>query len=647
MNITPGYTKNRTVLRSQDEHAVAVEEPISRRLWAMSPRLVFAVCLALLAIPFIAAIAGQRNALWFPVLDLAMTELRVKDVFTGDTPLIGLPGRIGGFPDQGSHPGPLSFYALAPFYRLFGSTAWALQAAAGTLNFVACALALWIAHRWGGPRLVATIALLLAVLIRGYGVEVFLEPWNPLLPLLWFVVLLLAVSVVLGRDVKMLPIVVVAASMCAQTHISYSGLTLGIGMLAVIGAVFAFRNAPVGSDQRRDVVRWAVIAVAVGVVLWLPPLIDQVSGSTRNFSMLVRHFTTDAPEERIGFGAGSEWLLANMNPRYFVANGDGFAVGPLVAGGPLVGASQDASRSVVPGALLLWAWGVAVGVAVVRRHVGLLRLHALLGMGLVAGLISLSNVFGNQWYYLSLWSWILAAGMLASILWTVLAGIRERIGERSSSRLGIGAVALTLVLTSVLAATVTVTAVDNDPPDAMLSRVLGEIVPPTAEALDAGTGPADGRGGRYLVMWSDAYVIGAQGYGLVLELERRGFDVGVTDTFRVPVTPQRVLEPDEVTAEIHLATGMWVDEVGSRPGAVEIVRTEPRSPAEVARSAELRHEITTELRQLGRDDLVPLVDENLFALPIEPGVPAELEGKVFELLALGQPTAVFILPPGR
>lgn len=631
----------------EDEQVVAEEEPTSSGMWVMWRRSVLPICVGVLAIPFIVAIAGQRNGPWYPVLDLAMTELRVKDVFTRNTPLIGLPGRIGGFPDQGSHPGPISFYALAPFYRLFGSTSWALQAATGAVNFMACALALWIGHRRGGPTLVAAVALLLAVLIRGYGIEVLLEPWNPLLPLLWLLVLLLAVYSVLVRDVKMLPIVVVAASFCAQTHVPYVGLTLGIGMLAVIAAVLAFRHTSTDSDQRREVIRWVVVAAAVGVVLWLPPVIDQMTGNTRNFSMLARHFTTDRPEERIGFREGSEWLVVNMNPQYFVADGDGVAVGPLVAGGPLVRASQDPSRSVVPGALLLVVWAAAVGVAVGRRYQALIRLHAVLGVGLLAGLFSLSNVFGKQWYYLSLWTWILAALMVASIVGTILAAVRGHRRESSWSRLGMAAAAVMVLLTSVLAATIAVTAADNDPPDPMLSRVLAEIVPPTAEAVDAGAGAAEGRGGSYLVTWSDAYVIGAQGYGLVLELERLGFDTGVTETFRVPVTRQRVLAPDEVTAEIHLATGIWVDVVADWPGAVEIVRTDPRSPAEVDRSEELRREIVTELHELGRDDLARLVDGNLFALPGEPGVPPELEHKAFELLALGQPTAVFILPPGR
>ena len=64
---------------------------------------------------------------WYPVLDLAMTEFRVRDVFGRHTPLIGLPGRIGEYPNQGSHPGPLSFYLLAPTYRLLGSSSWALE----------------------------------------------------------------------------------------------------------------------------------------------------------------------------------------------------------------------------------------------------------------------------------------------------------------------------------------------------------------------------------------------------------------------------------------------------------------------------------------------------------------------------------------
>ena len=85
------------------------------------PWLLIAVLLAIVALPLVVAVIALHGAHWFPVLDLAMTEVRVRDVGTAHTPLIGLPGRIGTLAQQGSHPGPLSFYcarALLPAVRV-------------------------------------------------------------------------------------------------------------------------------------------------------------------------------------------------------------------------------------------------------------------------------------------------------------------------------------------------------------------------------------------------------------------------------------------------------------------------------------------------------------------------------------------------
>lgn len=70
------------------------------------------------ALPLVIGIIAYLWRPWYPVLDMAMTELRVRDVGTRRTPLIGLPGRIGEFPDQGSHPGPLSFWLVAIAYQI-------------------------------------------------------------------------------------------------------------------------------------------------------------------------------------------------------------------------------------------------------------------------------------------------------------------------------------------------------------------------------------------------------------------------------------------------------------------------------------------------------------------------------------------------
>src|SRR4029079_8670124 len=81
-------------------------------------RVVVLVAFALVAIPLIVAVVALRSPRWYPIGDLAQTELRVRDVGTGNSPMIGLVGRLGTLTEPGSHPGPLSFWLLAPVFPL-------------------------------------------------------------------------------------------------------------------------------------------------------------------------------------------------------------------------------------------------------------------------------------------------------------------------------------------------------------------------------------------------------------------------------------------------------------------------------------------------------------------------------------------------
>jgi hypothetical protein len=172
------------------------------------------------------------------------------------------------------------------------------------------------------------------------------------------------------------------------------------------------------------------------------------------------------------------------------------------------------------------------------------------------------------------------------------------------------------------------------------------VVDPTVDAIEAGVGAADGRDGSYVVFWQDAVFIGAQGYGLVNELERRGLDVGVHPTWRVPVTPQRVKLPDSTTAEVHLVSGGYIDEWRQRPGYVEVVAVDARSPEQRARFEELRAGVIEQLTELGRDDLVAEIDVNLFGASLDPTLPGSIVDDLSEMLLLGEPIAVFIAPTG-
>lgn len=577
---------------------------------------------AILVVPLVVAAVALRRPTWFPVLDHAMTELRVRDVFTRHTPLIGLPGRIGDFPDQGSHPGPMSFYALWPTYRLLGGSAWGLQVGALVLNAVAAGTAVALAWRRGGLRLATGIAALLAVLMAGYGIATLAEPWNPYLPLLWWVVVLLAVWSVLSGDVRVLPVAVVAASMAAQTHVPYLGLCLGMGAVAAGGLAWRWRREP---GERGDIVRWVAISVAAAAALWAVVLVDQAVNDPGNLSMLWDHFTTPPEGERtVGIAGGVELVLRHLDVTAFLSGGGGDL-------GSLAQSSGDAGGSVVPGAVLLAAWVACAAVAWRRRHAALNRLNVVVAAGLVLGAFSLSRIFGKTWYYLMLWSWATTGLAVVAVAWTVALLVDRRDLDRWAQAALVG-------VTVVAAAALTVDAADARPPAPQLSEVLAEIVPPAADHLD----PDD----RYLVTWDDSFYIGSQGYGVVSELERRGFDAGALDPWRVPITHHRVYSRDEVDAELHLAVGGFVERWRQVDGAEELAAHDPRDDAERATYARLRDEVVARLEAAGLDDLVPLVDDNLFGLSIREELDDATRELTEEMLALGTIGALFLVPPG-
>ncbi len=625
-----------------DEPAAPSEGPGWWRALVSRSWLLIGVLLAIVALPLVVAVAVLHGTHWFPVLDLAMTEVRVRDVGTAHTPLIGLPGRIGTLAQQGSHPGPLSFYALAPFYRLFGSSSWALEAATAALNIVALGVSLVLAHRRGGYRLVIGIAAVLAFLVRGYGVGTLTEPWNPYLPLLWWVVLLLAVWSVVCGDFIVIPVAVFAASFCAQTHLPYLGLSLGLGALAIVAAAVLAQEAPAKSAERRRFVRWTLVGLALGLALWAPVVVDQVRHEPGNLSLLRDHFQ-HPPEEPVGVRTGVRLELLHLDISKLTQDQRNDT-------GSLVNAAGDPDGSIVPGLVVLALWAASVVMARRIGHSRLLRLDLVIGVSLVLAVISMARIFGHLWFYLMLWSWAITALVLFAIVWTAVEVVRRRIGPDTRTRVleaGTAVACAFIVLSSVALAA---NARNVDPPAPQLSSVLASVMPPTEQALLDHKGTATGHDGRYSVTWSDALYIGSQGYGIVLELERQGFTAGVPAYARAPMTTSRVIEPGDATAVIHLATGFHIDEWRKVPGAVEVAFDEPRSADQQAEFSRLRSEVIPMLHAAGLDDIIPHVDDNVFGAAIDDRLTSPenqpIQSRLQAMLDLGLPTAIFLAPPG-
>ena len=600
----------------------------------MSPRALAWSVRAALALPFVVALVALAGRHWSPVLDLAMTELRVRDVFGAHTPLIGLPGRIGTFPKQGSHPGPLSFYLLAPVYRLLGSTAYGMLVATAVINVGAAWTSIWIARRRGGRRLVLGVGALLMVLMAWLGASVLTQPWNPYLPLVSFVVVMLAAWGVLSGDHLLLVPLVAASTLCAQTHVPYLSLCVALCALA-FGAVALrwWRARAVDRGVDRAEARSVAIAVAVGAVLWLPVFVDQFRHDPGNITMLRRHFLSP-PEPPVGLGTGVKAVLAHFDVVHILT-------ASITRGDAVIANLDDlAGGRWAIGAVVLLVWLAAAVVSWRLPDRRIVRLHLVVAVGTAVAFLSSARIFGKVWYYLTLWSWSIALLAVAASIWTAVAWWEGR-GEH---RLPVARAAVALTLLA--GAAFVYDAARVEPPEYHLSRGLSAIIGPTADALRDGVGAADGTDGVYAVIWDDAYYFGSQGYGLISELERRGFTARAYDTFRVPVTPQRITDPAHATAEVALVTGVNIADWRTRPGVVEVADYEPRSADELAEFQRLREESVAALQAAGLDDTAALVDSNLMGASLDPNLPSGVEAKLVRMLVLGEETAVFIAPPG-
>jgi hypothetical protein len=608
------------------------------RCAVLPERTVRLIAWLVLSVPMVVMAVALLGKGWNPVLDLAMTEFRVRDVGGSHSPLIGLPGRIGRFPDQGSHPGPASFYLLAVVYRVLGSTAWGLLVAMIVLNIVAIGLLLWIAGRRGGTPLVLVAAVAVAVLQRGYGTEVLEQPWNPYLPVLFWAVVLLAVWSVLVGDTVLLVVVAAAGSLCAQTHVPYLPLALGMTGVAFLGAGWQWWRH---RDQRPRVVRATLWSFVVAGVMWLPVLIDQLKNDPGNVRMLIRHFSSPPVDEPVvGLAEGVRLVLRHL---------DVVRVARLALHGDeyFVRAGYRLDGGIAVGIAVLALWAASVVLAWRLRHRALLALHAVVAASLVFATVSISRIFGKVWYYLTLWLWGTTVLLMVATLATVVVWWRQRpaaSGSQTRARSPIGAMLMALVGVASVAA-FTIDAARADVPEAHLSDTLAALVPQTVAALEADVGGSAGTYGRYTVTYADSYYFGSQSYGLVSELERRGFDVGMPNTWRVPVTPHRVVLEVDATTQLRLATGRYIAEVAALPGAVQVAFHDPRTPADIARGEQLAQQVRTSLIAVGLEGLVPMIDDNLFGLQLDSRVPADVQEMVDELLRLGVPTAVFVLPP--
>lgn len=379
-------------------------------LWAGLTGLPFAVVA-------VGALASRREIV--PGADFALIDMAARRAQRWHQ-LLGVFDRYGWH-----HPGPAYLYVVSFLLRVTGPAhgaqaqvaAAAVIAGAAAVGTVVVCAGLWPAER--RARAAAAAAVVTAA-VAVVGRALLADPWNPyvvVLPLLLTIVLAVAAA---RGSASALAAVVVVGSFAVQSDIG----TAPPVALALIGASGGFAVSRRRGD--RTVTRgpadrsWGVpvALLVVGAAMWIPVLVEQVSGSPGNLTLLWRFFTAAHAHAGAGVGAGVT----------------GFEQASLVGVSPPA-LALDLHPGWVAFAVSLAAAAAAVVFCRWRRQPVATAVAAAGGLGTLAGLVAGAQIVGPPFGYLLAWT---VAPAIAVVLAVALA-----VGPRAGTAvMGCAAVAV-------------------------------------------------------------------------------------------------------------------------------------------------------------------------------------------------------------
>jgi hypothetical protein len=507
--------------------------------------------------------------------DLATTELLTRDVGV-HTPSIGPYSR-----DGWHHPGPALFYALALPYRLLGRDGAALAVGVLLINAVSIGAMGALARRRGGTGLMLATLVGCGLLLQALGPTFLATPWNVYVTVLPYGALLFLVWAVVRDERWALPWATVVTSFLVQTHVGYVALAVPLWLGAVawtVGAAVAERRwagrgreavgdesvgdegggeggdeaagdeaagpaDPAAPPRRGGRLAPAVVAALIAVVMWLPPVVEQVTHAEGNMDQIIEWFGDPGEDART--------LLEGWR---VVA--DQYSVQPewIVGQGTLSVVAEPAAvyEGVVP--VLLVPVAAAIAALWRRRGWAARALAATWLAASVLGVVATARTVGPLYAYRLHWAWVI--GMLGGVfvLWCGWALATDRApvaGRRAATGLALAALAVLAAVTSVRASEAEVPVEEAS----VLTAGLG--APAEAAVRDL---PGDG---PVLVRMGTFGAIGP-GLGLVAELERRGVDVVVDNE---GAGEHRLLDRDEhAVAVLHVAIDEDILQAASAEG---------------------------------------------------------------------------------
>jgi hypothetical protein len=248
-------------------------------------------------LPIFVAATHRISDHWQPADDEAAIARLAHDVFTGHTPLLGMPSTIGngvklaggGFPH---HLGPMLFWLFAIPDRMTGSSPNALVVTIALLNIAVIAAVAWQVRRRAGSYAAIVAMLGISVMLWKFGRDLTVQIWNPYAALLPFLLFLVLAWSVASGDRVALPLSALVGSFVMQCHVLYVLPVVCVSVVAVVGFVLSDRAARTRADDAgewRRGRRRALLATGLVVAFcWWTAAYDQMVHRPGNLTRLWR-----------------------------------------------------------------------------------------------------------------------------------------------------------------------------------------------------------------------------------------------------------------------------------------------------------------------------------------------------------------------
>jgi hypothetical protein len=547
--------------------------------------------------PFVVAVATRVGRDYVPVGDIALMDLRLRDVASSDIPLVGVYSRFGW-----NHPGPAPFYLLSPLSLVSGQPAWATLVGNVLLQAAVVAAIAWVSWRTGGLSRLVVVLALVGLAFGAMGPSMVLEAWNPNVAYPTFVLFVLLAWVLSYGTPVWLPAVVAVGSVLIQSHLGYLPL---VAAATVVAVVLGVRACGGWTAFRRPAV-WSLVALAV---LWAPPLLHEFVRPS-NVRRLARS-QADPAEPVLGVSRAARILAEE------------FRVPPPWLGGRH---ELDEFRSTV---VLQSAWWLLIPVVLLvvaalatRRRSGpgspaLLALTVTLA---IVGFLSLVRVVGAAERYVFYWRVPLALLVVFMTGWALW--LAARLDESSTARRIAGVALAAVVVVASVSSAVRIAQVDD----------VSDAEQIAADAAEA-AGSSLPEGGRVRVSAAGIGFLGVE-RTVVNELDRDGADVRVEENLGFQFGYSRA-EAGEDVDEVWYVTegGEYLSVLAAEPGARVIWESSPLSASEEEELRAGQRELWDALQRADRVDLFAQLQSPVvaFALDDVPGVDRGTLNRVADL----------------